>query len=76
MKKGSATAQGYNLAYFNLWWSRLGVEGREEEEAGRLRSRLKFTNSEMKKIQNVSLDVSITVFRSQSNLCERNSTLR
>ena len=77
MKKGSATAQGYNLAYFNLWWSRIGVEGRKEakeqrrkeEEAGRLRSRLKFTNSEMQKIQNVSLDVSIPVFRYQSILC-------
>ena len=27
----SRTHQGYNLAYFNLWWSRMGVEARKEE---------------------------------------------
>ena len=83
VKKGSATAQGYNLAYFNLWWSRMGVEGRKEakeqrrkeEEAGRLRRRFKFTSSVTKNIQNVSTDVSIPVLCSQSILCERNGSL-
>ena len=61
----------------------MGVEGRKEakeqrrkeEEAGRLRCRLKFTNSVRRKIKNETFDDGIPVFDSQSILCERNVPL-
>jgi hypothetical protein len=30
-----ANRDGYNLSYFNLWWSRMAVEGRREEKESR-----------------------------------------
>ena len=32
-----STAQQYNLAYFNLWWVRMAVEGRKEAKERRKR---------------------------------------
>jgi hypothetical protein len=54
--RDATTAQGYNLAYFNPWWSRMAVEGRKdakemirkEEEARRLSRRMMFTNKKVK----------------------------
>ena len=40
----SRAHQGYNLAYFNLWWSRMGVEARKEE-----RLRLSIVEEESRK---------------------------
>ena len=36
-KCSQKTQQSYNLAYFNLWWSRMGVEARKEAKEVRLK---------------------------------------
>ena len=75
--RDATPAQGYNLAYFNLWWSRMAVEGRKdakemirkEEEARRLCRRMMFTTRK-DKTQIKSNEVGHLVSSSQFNICE------
>lgn len=66
---------GYNLSYFNLWWSRMGVEARrdakvqklKEEESLRIRRKRKMMN-----IMNLpvdGIDDCILVDSSQKKTC-------
>jgi hypothetical protein len=79
INKDATPAQGYNLAYFNLWWSRMAVEGRKddkemitkEEEARRLCGRMMFTTRK-DKTQIKSIEVGHPVSRSQSKVSENN----
>ena len=65
-RKSNTHTHGYNLSYFNLWWSRMAVEGRkddkerkkmkEEELRGQRRMKMKSKNNKKASTMNELLE--------------------
>ena len=53
--KAQRRQQGYNLAYFNLWWTRMGVEARKETKEMRLREEEQMRMRRKRKLNTMSL---------------------
>ena len=82
-KGKSRTKQGYNLTYFNLWWSRMGVEGRKEakevkrkeEESRRMKRKRKFTTNMGLSKNDTHGDMDTSVGNSTIDTCLLDNTL-